>query len=382
MKLYSMKFLFLIGLFFSSAICDEAEERRYVQIKSSSANILEYLGPRAPVLGIARKGSSYPLISEGQRWCKIEYRGSKGWVEKQNVDIVSTPSSYLAKDAKGVLFFIIGAGAAILLGVLIMAVRRKLAGKKRSVYVQKSALVIAKESKSIKYILTDETVSLDKCFKEIGFTVLNAPNLKTAEKSISHAIPDLVLVDWQFSPTIQHDIERLFSQRPSTSNVYFLFYNVPDSLLPSASSKMLLNADFLGITFSDREIFKSVTPLIITSERTKKIRKSVETSALEGAIESGSLLEVFQFIEVGRKSGCLLIDTTSPYGLFYFRDGSIIYASTKDKQGKQAVFSVLNLNCGTFRFILNKRPKAANTAISTLQVLMEWTKEFDEANGN
>jgi hypothetical protein len=43
---------------------------------------------------------------------------------------------------------------------------------------------------------------------------------------------------------------------------------------------------------------------------------------------------------------------------------------------------ILNLKQGNFRFVLNRKPKSSNANLSTLQVLMEWAKALDEANGH
>jgi len=92
---------------------------------------------------------------------------------------------------------------------------------------------------------------------------------------------------------------------------------------------------------------------------------------------------VLQFIEIGSKTGCLLIETERPFGLIYFLNGRIIYAATAQEIiGKEAVFMILNLKNGNFRFILNRKPKSSNANLSTLEVLMEWTKALDEANGH
>ncbi len=143
-----------------------------------------------------------------------------------------------------------------------------------------------------------------------------------------------------------------------------------------------MNTVFLGLNFSDRDIFKLVTPLI-KSEKSKNLQKSMQSSALQGNIADGNLLEVLQFIEIGNKTGCLLIETDRPFGLIYFLNGRIIYAATAQEIiGKEAVFMILNLKEGNFRFILNRKPKSSNANLSTLEILMEWTKALDEANGH
>jgi hypothetical protein len=150
----------------------------------------------------------------------------------------------------------------------------------------------------------------------------------------------------------------------------------------------LRHVSFLGLAVSDRDIFKVVTPIIAQREEeaSKKAKNQEEKSALEGVIAGGNLLEVLQFIEIGCKTGCLRIETKGPYGVIYFGDGRITYAAAEiinkvpQHQGVKAVYAILNLSDGKFSFMNNKLPKAANLNLPTLSVVMEWTKEKDEAH--
>ncbi len=168
---------------------------------------------------------------------------------------------------------------------------------------------------------------------------------------------------------------------------HFLFYNVPDpTSVPPC--KALRNVNFLGLSVGDRDIFKVVTPLLVHKAETESaadIQKGLQRCALEGEIAGGNLLEVLQFIEIGSKTGCLMVETHGPFGLVYFSEGRIIYAAAKGPEGGpiygvEGVYEILNQPMGKFRFITNKQPKVANLNLPTLSVLMEWTKEKDESH--
>jgi hypothetical protein len=133
------------------------------------------------------------------------------------------------------------------------------------------------------------------------------------------------------------------------------------------------------LIFSDRDIFKIVTPLIMTEKYHHTVKNSVQTSALEGDIRLGNLLEVMQFIEIGKKTGCLYITMSSPFGLIYFEHGRVTYAASKTALGKDAIFEILNLKEGHFHLVLDKVSQTKNVNLSTLEVLMDWTKVKDEA---
>ena len=358
----------------------------YGRIRESNTKILQELDPGSPFLVIARRGAIFPLAGKGDTWClvKVESKDTTGWVRCDNLEIFDElpTKSKLLEDARIVLFIIIGAGALVLIIAFFITYRHIKAERQRKIFVRKNALILAKEAKTVQFMLTNTTTPIERCFSEIGFNVNITKDSVTARQSIEHSQPDIVLVDWNFEPAIFAKIENLFARLSSSSTItYFLFYNVPD---PSKApeSKVLKNVSFFGPTLSDRDIFKVVTPLIVNNEYdSKNVQASVQRCALQGEINGGNLLEVLQFIEIGRRTGCLMVETKGPFGLVYFDNGKIVYAAAGTRwQGADAVYAILNQPTGKFRFVLNKHPKNANLNLSTLSVLMEWTKEKDEAS--
>jgi hypothetical protein len=112
-------------------------------------------------------------------------------------------------------------------------------------------------------------------------------------------------------------------------------------------------------------------------------KKIGEESALEGNIAESNLPEVLQFIEIGRKTGCLQLEDGGPLGIIYFMEGRIVHAAAIDNHsGRDAVNFILGLQQGSFRFLLDKHPKVRDLDLSTIEVLMEWTKTSDEAHRN
>ena len=363
----------------SSETAAAVPEMKYFEVTESTAKILARVSPESPILGMAHQIDCYPLIYAGASWCKILFGTDTGWVELRCGKIVNTPS-VAPNISRIVIFTTVGVAGLLLIGVLIIVLVNSFRGRAaRKVTVKKDLLIIAQTEKEIQHSLTDSMITLSKCFSEIGFHINYATDFEHAKGMIAHYLPDVIVVDWQLKTNALAAVESFLSDRTSTSNILVIFYNVPDSHQVPAN-KELPNVHYLGIVFSDREIFKLVTPLIITESETKAIRKSVETSALGGEIGHGSLIEVMQFIEIGRKTGCLYIVLDKPFGLCYFEQGRLTYAATQTRQGRDAVFEVLNLKKGHFHFVLDKTSQTKNVDLSTLEILMEWTKTVDEAH--
>jgi Bacterial SH3 domain. len=356
-----------------------APVQKYFEILESPAKILTNLNPQSPILAFAKKNDVYPLVYSGASWCKIVVKNDTGWVELSKGRIVDSPSAMTAKIPAIVVVSLLSAGfVLVLIFVIIFIVISLRRQKFKKSSLRRDVLIISHSEKEINYSLTDTATTLSKCFSEIGFKVSLANGVDHARTLLVHYAPDVIVIDWQLEKNIQLTIGSIVSDKESTSSILIIFYNVPD---PTETTKRNTAPTmfFLGLVFSDRDIFKIVTPLIMTGKSHHTIKKSVQTSALEGDIRLGNLLEVMQFIEIGRKTGCLYITVTSPFGLIYFEQGRITYAASKEGAGKDAIFDILDLKEGHFHLILDKISQTKNVNLSTLEVLMDWTKVKDEA---
>ncbi len=357
----------------------ERPTHKYFEITESQTNVLDSISPDSPIRGMAHYSECYPLLYIGSSWCKIQFGKTEGWVDRRCGKIVATPPA-TKEISRIVLYSSLGGVGFVLTALVIVLVVITLRTKSaRKVAVKKDLLIIAKSEKEIQYSLTDSTTTMAKCFSEIGFHVNYAIDLDHARNLLVHYLPDVIIVDWQIENNVAAALNSVLSNRTSTSNILVIFYNVPDTV-EASRRKAVPNVHFLGIAFSDRDIFKLVTPLIITETETKSIRKSVETSALGGDVAPGSLIEVMQFIEIGRKTGCLYVVVDKPFGLIFFEQGRLVYAVSPRSQGRESVFEILNLDKGHFSFVLDKTTDTKNVNLSTLEILMEWTKTVDEAH--
>jgi len=358
----------------------------FVVVTNGPARVLQFLAPESPILGLAPVGERLRVIAPRTSWLQVRYGDTVGWIERRNVKpwAESGVTRFMDRLPDLSLNLFAGAGAGLLaLLIVIFFLVRLIArgiqhGQLSKLQEGKKCLIIARVPKRIEYSLADTHRSLEQCFREIGFDVTVARDMPAAHSIVSHNLPDVICVDWELSGAIDHVIEQLISDRTSLANALVIFYNVPDISSMSARPG-IPNAHYIGISITDRDIFKIVTPLIITERETKTIRTSIESHALEGHISPGSLSEVVQFIEVGSKNGCLLIEQDGPYGMLYFDQARIVYAASKSRTGRDAAVELLSLQRGTFRFLLNATPASRNTDINALEILMEWARQKDEA---
>jgi hypothetical protein len=358
----------------------EIPETLFVRIIKPMIPVYDTLDPQSPILGNAKKGQVFPVIKSTESWHLIAFKDSTGWVEKRYTETVSQNTAGLTSSELRVLLLFCGGGFILVIIVVFIFIFSRVK-KSAKPTLQKSVLIIAAKEKQVVYAMTNHASTLGKCFSEIGFNVSRETTLLEAQNSISHIIPDVILVDWQLQPGVHKNIDMILSDRPSSMNILVIFYNFPDPSAPKPQLRFQ-NVHYLGLSFTDRELFNLVTPIIITGEKSKAIQTSVQSSALEGDITEGSLSAFFQFIEMGRKTGCLLVRDKEPYGMVFFEGGRITYADCKEHTSQAALVDLLNMKSGRFRFLADKVTDNKNCNISTMEILMEWAKTQDEAHSN
>jgi uncharacterized protein YraI len=360
---------------------EEKQTDKYFLITNSSTKILLTLSPDSPILGLANRGEKLKLIGEGESWCKVIYKDTTGWVLKKNGKTIKNNQSNF--NQKTILIIVSSILILILLVVILLQlfkVNNKRKKKSSIATIKKNALVVCKEVKAVHSTLSDSQMSLEDCFSEIGYEVNSFKDLIQLKQLLAGYTPDILLVDYQFDRSILPIIDKLLTAKTGIESLIYIVYNIPD---PENFETNYTNYKItpMGYSFSDRDIYKIVSPPHFSPEGSQQYTKGMQSSALEGELGGGNIIEVLQFIEIGRKTGCLLVEFQQPLGLIYLDRGRINYAASADGlTGRDAVFYILNLKEGKFRFIIDKKPKTSNTSLSTLEILMEWTKSIDEAH--
>lgn len=348
---------------------------------SLPSGVRYYLDPDSPVIGFSQHGEIFHLLEDGNEWCKIAFKDTTGWIQKKTGKILDSTSTASLDYVKVGIIAGIGVIGMIMLIIVIIFIHRKRNSFKVNKSTQKNVFIISKTSKTIDYSLTNGKTSLSRCFSEVGYKVTEVHDRNNIKKILMESKQNLIMIDYSFGPSMLQLIENTYNSLGLAGRVMTILFNVPD---PSGiqPSTVFQNMMFLGTSFSDRDIFKLITPML-SSRSGKQIQKSSHSSAMAGYIAGGNLLEVLQFIEIGSKTGCLLIELQKPFAIICFKKGRINFAATVDKiNGRDAVFKVLALKEGRFRFVLDKKPRESNVNISTLEILMEWTKMIDEAHVN
>lgn len=106
----------------------------------------------------------------------------------------------------------------------------------------------------------------------------------------------------------------------------------------------------------------------------------VGQSSFAGTLLHVRLREIWQMLELGQKTGCLLVQHGDQRGSVTFCDGRALHAEFGALQGDEAALALLLFDAGTFRFLPSPRVDASCTITrSSTALLLEATRLSDEA---
>ncbi|MBD3239854.1 MAG: DUF4388 domain-containing protein [Chitinivibrionales bacterium] len=325
-------------------------------------------------------GTRVAVLSVNGSWCRVLHDGTDGWVRTRYLHF-----DKLAHLGKGLLSALV----TVLLGVTAAAgfgawhSRRHAASRAAPTLLRaasRTVLVVRRTPGFVKQYISGDKVTFESCLREVGFRVDTAATLTAVRDTLRRGAPDIILVDYRFHPHIHTAFAQLLAvaARSDQRAPLLIVYRVPPER-QVALLQQLPTAHCLGPGVTDRELFAPITPHIVVARAVDALPPDEHASALEGPLAAGGLTEILQFIEIGAKTGRLTVNNGTPTGAVYFSHGMIVHAATADATGKQAVFKMLEMEQGSFRFVHQEVPRTGGYLLPTLQVLMEWAQARDEA---
>ena len=363
----------------------DSPETTYVRITKATARVRSDVGERSSTLGVVESGQRFPLLDYTDAAIKILYRSGdravEGWIDRDKGEIVQTAPSPIAvirphMRVMGLATAAV-AGVAVLIVIVVLLVRRTSARAAARVASNKTLVLVALKPKQIRNSLNNTTTTIESCFSGIGYTIHTTRTVAQFEQRIRHRAPDVVLVDWEAAPGIADEIETSLAARSGTESVPVVHYNAPSNA-PASRRPRVRNVYYVGSEVSDRDLFKIIQPHTLGVTQTSIVRKGSDSSAIEGDVSEGGLGAVLQLLEIGQKSGCLMIRQDKPYGVICFEGGNPTYAITNTNRGEKAVYELLDLKSGSFSFVSGRKAPERNCTTSTMGVLMEWARVKDE----
>jgi len=112
--------------------------------------------------------------------------------------------------------------------------------------------------------------------------------------------------------------------------------------------------------------------------QTMMVERPVLGESFQGSLAEIPTFAVLQILELGRKTGCLLIESDDGPGRIWLYEGTPTHAETKLQRGFDAAVSVVHAARGRFRFEPGARAQERTIEASVTELLLEATRLLDE----
>jgi len=350
-------------------------EASLVAIKKAGFPIRKTIDLTSTVVAFTARNSIYEVLQEKPGQVYIKAGKIEGWIEKENTEAF--------QDSKPTPLFpsILVIGFILLIAIVYYFVFYKISMRASRKKPKRKLILLSKKEKYLSQAFASKSTTLSNYLEDAGFFVQKVRTLNILNRTLVNPLPDIIFIDWQFDKNIADQVEGMLATKTSTTNIILIYFNVPD---PSKFRRktLLENVHPLGISITDTDILKIISPSSQSSVTKPVIKKSIQKSALQGDIHEEGISSFLQVVEIGNKTGCLLIENGHPFGMIYCKEGQIIYAATKQNIAREAVIDILNMDYGRFRFVADKAPHTTNCKIPIMGILMEWTQSRDEAVRN
>ena len=208
---------------------------------------------------------------------------------------------------------------------------------------------------------------------EDGFEVLEAVDgLDALDKALEFK-PQIILSDIMMPRLDGYGLYRKIKSRPETASIPFVFLSAKKDVDERVVGLEMGADDYITKPFSIKELKAKVRSI------TSKINDMKELGSLEGLLKEVDLVDVIQLIEMGRKTGMLLLESSWGLGRVYFELGGPVYAVTDKWQGIEAFYTMLSWKEG--RFKLDQKAVSIEPNIEHSggqELLMEGVRLVDE----
>ena len=195
--------------------------------------------------------------------------------------------------------------------------------------------------------------------------------------------PDLILSDFQMPGMDGRQLSEKLRGREQTKNIPFFFMatraDIEEKLRPYISDGV---EDFIVKPFYLNDLVSRVKKITDRMALEKLQQKATRPGVLEGRLETMSVIDLLQSIEMGQKSCKLTLKTKDGKCELYFQNGQCNDAVLNDGQvvGEEAAYKAVPWNEGEFEIDFKGSSPNQRITRSTQGLLMEGLRLVDEAS--
>ena len=219
---------------------------------------------------------------------------------------------------------------------------------------------------------------LEVSLRKAGFSVTTAEDFDQALLVLQHGEPDLIISDTRLPGKDGFAFCTEVKKNTKWAGIPFVFLTSAKAIEDKVRGLELGVEDYLVKPIYIKEVTTRLRMLMQRKQREKLESKNAARTKFTGHLADMAVVDLFQTIEISRKSGTIDFETDLGDATIWFRDGTIIDAEMGRLQAEQAVYRLLGLADGSFAVEFKNINRNPVIKESTQGLLMEGMRRVDE----
>lgn len=213
---------------------------------------------------------------------------------------------------------------------------------------------------------------LASLLREKGFEVVEAGDGSKALAETLLRKPDILLVDMGLPVLGPERLVQILRTNPNTKAIPIFFISDTEKSIPGFRAG---TDDFIRRPFHGEEVILRIQRALYRDATEDPFAGDSEIS---GSLSQIFLPDLWQMLSLNVKSGVIQVEGEGMAGSVYIERGEIVSAVTQNIFGEKALYRLISLKEGKFRFVPGTVEIRRTIHASSQQAIMEGLRHFDE----
>ncbi len=214
--------------------------------------------------------------------------------------------------------------------------------------------------------------SLAHFLREKRMDVVDTPD---GGKALSETLlkrPDVIIMDTSITVLGAERLVQILRTNPTTRTIPIVFMSEKERSVPGFRPGM---DDFIRKPFHEDEVFLRLQRNLFHGNLPQGFSGDSEIS---GNLAQMFLPDLWQMLTLNQKSGIIQVEGDKISGSIYVEKGNIVSAVSQNITGEKALFRLIPLREGRFRFVPGKVEVHQTISAPSQHLMLEGLRQFDE----
>lgn len=211
-----------------------------------------------------------------------------------------------------------------------------------------------------------------------GYQVTTTESGEAAIQQVAADHPDLIIADIAMPGMDGFELCSRLRRDARTRTIPFIFLTARDQETDKVKARKIGCDDYLTKPCPLERLEAAVETMIDRVEQARRL--PLDRIGLSGRLEEVDVLDLIQMLELGQKTGALVLSHGDRTATVYFQQGVIVEADIQSPKREMPLFVLLGWKAGRFLFVPDAVPERMPITASLANLLFEdlWKLEQHE----